>query len=133
MRKETVTCKNLFTEEEETHDLYFHLTEAEITMLNAATDNKIFDFDKVESSEEKVALFEKIISKAYGQKTADGKFIKDDIARKEFLCSPQYSALLMKFLKGEEKIEEFILGCLPRDISRQIKLNDDGTISTNKE
>lgn len=133
MRKETVTCKNLFTEEEETHDLYFHLTEAEITMLNAATDNKIFDFDKVESSEEKVALFEKIISKAYGQKTADGKFIKDDIARKEFLCSPQYSALLMKFLKGEEKIEEFILGCLPRDISRQIKLNEDGTISTNKE
>lgn len=133
MRKETVTCKNLFTEEEETHDLYFHLTEAEITMLNAATDNKIFNFDKVESSEEKVALFEKIISKAYGQKTADGKFIKDDIARKEFLCSPQYSALLMKFLKGEEKIEEFILGCLPRDISRQIKLNDDGTISTNKE
>ena len=133
MRKETVICKNLFTEEEETHDLYFHLTEAEITMLNAATDNKIFDFDKVESSEEKVALFEKIISKAYGQKTADGKFIKDDIARKEFLCSPQYSALLMKFLKGEEKIEEFILGCLPRDISRQIKLNEDGTISTNKE
>lgn len=133
MRKETVTCKNLFTEEEETHDLYFHLTEAEITMLNAATDNKIFDFDKVESSEEKVELFEKIISKAYGQKTADGKFIKDDIARKEFLCSPQYSALLMKFLKGEEKIEEFILGCLPRDISRQIKLNEDGTISTNKE
>lgn len=133
MRKETVTCKNLFTEEEETHDLYFHLTEAEITMLNAATDNKIFDFNKVESSEEKVALFEKIISKAYGQKTADGKFIKDDIARKEFLCSPQYSALLMKFLKGEEKIEEFILGCLPRDISRQIKLNEDGTISTNKE
>lgn len=133
MRKETVTCKNLFTEEEETHDLYFHLTEAEITMLNAATDNKIFDFGKVESSEEKVALFEKIISKAYGQKTADGKFIKDDIARKEFLCSPQYSALLMKFLKGEEKIEEFILGCLPRDISRQIKLNEDGTISTNKE
>lgn len=128
MIKETITCRNLFTEEEETHDLYFHLTEAEITMLNAGNDNKLFDFDKVESSEEKVLLFEKLISKAYGQKTADGQFIKDETARKAFLCGPAYSALLMKFLKGELKIEEFILGCLPREISRQIKIDKDGQI-----
>ncbi|MBP5597488.1 MAG: hypothetical protein J6Y02_19105 [Pseudobutyrivibrio sp.] len=130
MIKETVTCRNLFTEEEETVDLYFHLTEAEITMLNLSTNGKYASFNEEQAgSDEKVKMFETIISKAIGKKTDDGQFIKNDTIRDSFLCSPAYSALLMKFINGEEDINKFILGCLPRDISRKIEVKEDGSIN----
>ena len=44
MIKISVTCPNLFTEKDETIDLYFHLTEAEITMINVASNGKFENF-----------------------------------------------------------------------------------------
>ena len=129
MKKVTVECENIFTGEEEKVDLYFHLTEAELTMLNLSSNNKYVDYkDRPESRnvEEEIKLFEKLIEKAYGQKTENGMFIKDETAKKAFLCSPAYSALLLMFINKELDINEFVLGCLPKKVASMIEINSEG-------
>lgn len=124
---EKVKCENVFTGEEEEVTLYFHLTEAEITMLDLSSNNRYSSFkeeDPKNTMKSNVELFEKIITKAIGRKAENGDFIKNDQIRDSFLCSPAYSALLSKFITGEIEIEKFLLGCLPRSISRQIEFKD---------
>ena len=121
-----------FDGEERTKDLYFHLTEAEITLLNLASYGKYSKMNDKNIQEDvpaSIELFQKLIEKAYGQKLDDGTFIKDENAKKAFLCSPEYSALLMKFINQEINIGEFILGCLRKKVSGKIKLNEDGTVT----
>ena len=134
---EKVKCENLFTGEEEEVTLYFHLTEAELTMFNFENNNRLASFkedDPRNTPEENIKLFEKIISKAIGKKDEFGNFIKNDQIRDSFLCSPAYSVLLGKFISGEIDIVNFVLGCLPRAVSRQIEIKDGKpVIKPNKE
>lgn len=128
MIKVTVNCENLFTEENENVDLYFHLTEAELVSLNLSSNNKYSKYSemsKEEVGEEEIKLFEKLIEKAYGQRTPDGLFIKDETAKKAFLCSPAYSALLMKIMKEDGlTVKDFILGCFPKEISSKVLIDE---------
>lgn len=123
-----VTCNNVFTDEPETIDLYFHLTEAELTMLNLANDLQYSNFDvnnvEAKSAANQIYLFEQILKKAYGQRTPDGQFVKDETKTKAFLCSPAYSEFLKKFINEEIDVQEFIKGCLPNNISKQIEIKD---------
>lgn len=132
MRKETITYED-FDGEERTKDLYFHLTEAEITLLNLTEYGRFSKFkdqkDIQEDVPKSIDLFQKLIEKAYGQRLDDGTFIKDDNAKKAFLCSPEYSALLMKFINQEINVGDFIIGCLPKKIANKITLNSDGTVT----
>lgn len=134
MVKETIECENVFTGEKETVDLYFHLTEGELITLDLAENNKYSamkdkQIDPEINRRENVALFEKLIAKAYGQKSETGKFIKTQELRDEFLASDAYSQLLKKFISGEIDINKFIMGCLPKNISSRILLTEDGSIS----
>ena len=130
-----VTCENVFTDEPETIDLYFHLTEAELTMLNLAHNQQYSNYDETKKTDVKdqIYLFEKVIEKAYGQKTADGQFIKDEIATKAFLCSPAYSEFLKKFINEEINVQDFILGCLPKKIAKQISVQPNGKVTVNAD
>lgn len=130
MLKVTVKCEDLFTEEEKTVDLYFHLTEAELVSLNLVENNKFTNYKQNtnELGSQEIVLFEKLIGKAYGKRTADGKFIKNDEIRDEFLCSPEYSALLTKMSTGELTVQDFVTGCFPKSVQSKIKITDDGMI-----
>ena len=136
MVKETITYED-FDGSMKTTDLYFHLTEAEITLLNIKNNNRFNNINKDSVSSipvaDQVELFEKIIEKAYGQKLADGTFVKDDTARKAFLCSPAYSAFLMKFISGEIDAQKFILSCFSKSISKRIEINENGEVSAKEE
>lgn len=130
-----VTCENVFTDEPETIDLYFHLTEAELTMLNLAHNQQYSNYDENKKTDVKdqIYLFEKVIEKAYGQKTADGQFIKDETATKAFLCSPAYSEFLKKFINEEINVSDFILGCLPKKIAKQMSVQPNGKVTVNAD
>lgn len=127
MRVETIKCENLFTGEEEEVTLYFHLTEAELIILNAVSNNKYGSFnenDPKNTIASNVQLFEEVLKKAIGRKSENGEFIKNDQIRDAFLCSPAYSILLGKIISEEIKIDQFILDCLPRNVARQIEIKD---------
>ncbi|MBO7453572.1 MAG: hypothetical protein J6U54_24825 [Clostridiales bacterium] len=126
MRKETITYED-FDGNEKTKDLYFHLTEAEITVLNLTENGRYASFEQKDAESnmaDTIRLFEKLIQKAYGQKTEDGTFIKSEKAKEAFLCSPEYSELLTKFISGEINPGEFIIDCLPKKLSKKIDLKD---------
>ncbi len=131
MVHEQVVCENIFTGEDETIDLYFHLTEAELTMLNLGLNQQYSNYDenKNHDAKEQIYLFEKLIEKAYGQRTPDGQFVKDETKTKAFLCSPAYSEFLKKFINEEIKVQDFILGCMPKKISKQIDIKPDGKVA----
>lgn len=131
MIHEQVVCENVFTEEDETIDLYFHLTEAELTMLNLGLNQQYSNYDenKNHDAKEQIYLFEKLIEKAYGQRTPDGQFVKDETKTKAFLCSPAYSEFLKKFINEEIKVQDFILGCMPKKIAKQIDIKPDGKVA----
>lgn len=132
MVHEQVICENVFTGENETVDLYFHLTEAEVAMLDLGLNQQYSNFEQNRGDHDaktQIYLFEKLIEKAYGQRTPDGQFVKDETKTKAFLCSPAYSEFLRKFINEEIKVQDFILGCLPKKISKQMEIKEDGTVS----
>lgn len=122
----TVECEDVFTGEEKKVDLYFHLTEAELTLLDLSANNKysLFKEGDVRSNEENVKLFQKLIASAYGKRTESGQFIKNDEIRDSFLCSPEYSEFLTKIISGEIKVDDFIIGCLPKKVSKRLTIVD---------
>lgn len=125
-----IECENVFTEKPEKVDLYFHLTEAELTMLNLGTNEAYSKFtDEGTGSSQKVEMFQKLIKLAYGQKADNGQFVKNETARDAFLCSPAYSVFLMKIITGEINVQEFILGCMPKNISKKVQIDSDGKVS----
>lgn len=132
MVKYTIECEDIFTGEPTTVDLYFHLTEAELTLLDLAHNRKYTSYkqpsEKEDIVESDIILFQKLVEAAYGQKADNGMFIKDETAKKAFLCSPAYSELLKKMINGEISISSFIVGCLPKNVQSKMTVKEDGTI-----
>lgn len=104
MRKETITYVD-FNGEERSEDFYFHMTEADISMLefrleggmeayvtkiiNERDQNKIID------------TFCKIIDLSYGVKGLDGGFYKTPEALAKFKASQAYSDLFMHMMDAD--------------------------------
>lgn len=83
--------------------------------------------------------FKAIILKAYGVRTPDKKFYKDDIETKAFAASDAYSKLFMGFMTDSHgDILEFITGMFPKgsaiandpDIRKQLQELKQGTTET---
>ena len=62
-------------------------------------------------------LFEQLIQKSYGKKTADGGFAKSEKASTEFSQTEAYSELLMELMTDPtgKKFADFFKGILPKD------------------
>ena len=104
MRKETITYVD-FNGEERSEDFYFHMTEAEIAMLefrleggmeayitkiiNERDQNKIID------------TFCQIIDLSYGLKGLDGGFYKTPEALAKFKASQAYSEMFMRMMDAD--------------------------------
>src|SRR5512146_1143658 len=85
-------------EKEET--LYFHLTQAEAiemeTSVQGGMSNAIPIIAKKQDPAEMIAIIKGLILKAYGEKTPDGRFVKNQIIRDAFAATEAYSALFME-------------------------------------
>jgi hypothetical protein len=120
MIKETVTYKD-FNDQEQTEDLYFHLSKSELVELELGMDGGLGAYlqtlVKSGKTSEILGTFKKIISDSYGERSLDGRrFVKDPEKTKEFLGSPAYDAMFMKLVTSEEAVTEFILGVVPADL-----------------
>ena len=107
-------------EREET--FYFNLTQAEIAEMElsiegglAAKINKIIE---TKDNPTIIALFKDVIGKAYGEKSADGKyFVKSDEVRNAFMATEAYSVLFMELATNPDAAAAFINGIVPSSIS----------------
>lgn len=104
---------------------FFNLTQAEITEMELSVDGGLADMIKnivqAQNQKEIIKIFKKLILKAYGEKTADGKRFRktDDNGNSlsvAFSETEAYSKLFMELATDDEKAAEFVNGIMPSDI-----------------
>ena len=107
------TYKN-FNDDEVTGVFRFNLTEAELTKLFLVTEGGLEDYIKkiTEEHDNKklIEIFEQLLDMSYGEKTADGDFVKSPEILAKFKAKQVYSDLYMEWLTDETKAVEFIKG-----------------------
>jgi len=107
---------------------FFNLTQAELTEMELSVDGGLVEMIKgiveAKNQPEIIKIFKKLILKAYGEKTADGKrFRKTDdngaplsIAFSE---TEAYSKLFMELATDDEKAADFVNGIMPSDLDKK--------------
>lgn len=116
MIKKTITYKD-YNDNSRTDTFYFNLSKSELVELSAEYGN----FSEIANSNDLsklVPMMKKIILKAYGKKSDDGKrFIKSEELSTEFYQSEAYSSLFMELATNGEESSKFIKGLIPADIN----------------
>lgn len=125
MLKKTMTYTD-YNGNQVTDDFYFNLTKAELIELEISTDKAagleatINKLQEELNGAEIMALFKKIIRKAIGKKSVDGKrFIKNDEIADEFMQTEAYSDLFMEICTDAKKAAEFFNAIVPQSEEQQ--------------
>lgn len=100
---------------------YFNLTKAELIKWEGSTVGGMRAmYDKIiqtQDQEALIALFETIIQRAYGEKSADGKhFMKSPEILANFTSTEAYSELFMELASNDQAAAEFMNGIMPADL-----------------
>ena len=125
MIKKTMTYTD-YNGLERTEDFHFNLSKAEVLEWETSISGGLSEFiKKVSNTQDGPALmelFKKLITKSYGEKSADGKrFMKIDPATGrplyEAFCETEaFSQLYMELATNAEKAAEFVNGILPANM-----------------
>lgn len=128
MLKESITYVDPWSSEEITEDFYFHFTEAELARLSQARSSLRDEITRISNGDatnrEILAMFEMIISKAYGERSDNGRFVKNQEITDAFLSSEPYSVLIMSFFGSKEAAEKgarFMNGLMPASLLDRVK------------
>ncbi|MBQ6446472.1 MAG: hypothetical protein IJJ10_03285 [Bacillus sp. (in: Bacteria)] len=117
MLKETITYVD-YDGNERTEDFYFNLTQAELMEMELGIDGgltKLIEkIIKESDSKRIIETFKKIILKSYGEKTIDGRFIKNDEVINKFVSKQAYSDLFMKLATDADAGAKFIEQITPK-------------------
>lgn len=114
-----------FNGEERTEQHQFNLTKTEIAKLELGTTGGLSEMIRriIESKDtpEIIKIFEDIVLKSYGEKSADGRqFIKDEEKTKAFMQTPAYDQLFLELIGDANKAAQFIVGIVPNEIAKEI-------------
>ena len=124
MLKKTITYTD-YNDVERTETFYFNISESELTEMQLSTEGglaerlqKMIDSQDVPSV---TKVFKDIILKAYGEKSADGKYFRksEDISN-AFVATEAYNKLYMELLQDPDKLAEFINGLLPKSVRDEV-------------
>ena len=106
-------------------DCYFNLNKAEIMKMEMSTKGGLAErIQSVVDAQDQPAIiqiFEDLIQKSYGVKTADGAFVKRKEDLDEFISTEAYSELFMKLATDAEAAAKFINGIIPADMAKQLE------------
>lgn len=109
---------------------YFNLTKAEIMEMELSypggLSGAIRDIVATQKETELIKIFKDLILRAYGVKSADGRYIeKSEALSERFSHTEAYSILFMELATNADKAAEFINGITPSDIdTSKIELDD---------
>ena len=123
MIKETITYTD-YNGNERTEDFYFHLTKAEIMKMEMGVKGGLAEsINRIIAAQDTPALievFEDLIKKSYGVKTADGRgFLKRAEDLEAFMATEAYSILFMKLATDADAAAKFINGVVPADMAQK--------------
>lgn len=118
MLKKTITYTD-YDGNERTEDFYFNLNKAELLEMELNTSGGLQNFlQKIIDAKdvpELASIFKKIILKAYGVKSPDGKrFIKNQQLTDEFTQTEAYSELYTELCTDADKAAAFMNAVVPK-------------------
>lgn len=124
MLKKTVKYTD-FDGNQREEDLYFNLTQSELTEIQLGTaggfDKYIKRIAQQQNTEEMLAFYTMLITKSYGVKSDDGKYFrKSKEALEDFKSTNAYDVIFNE-LADTEKFTEFFLGVIPAEAANSIK------------
>lgn len=125
MLKKTIVFKDL-DGNELTEDFYFNLSAAEIAEMELSQDGglgeRLQEIVKDQDGSAIILMFKKILSKAYGQRSDDGRrFIKSDLISEEFMQTDAYSVLFLELVTNAEASADFVGGIIPADLQGKLE------------
>lgn len=130
MLKKTITYID-YNGEKRSEDYMFNLSQAECMEMELSTNGgmqQLIERIVSEKDNEKIVeIFKKIILKAYGIKSPDGKYFrKSTEISKDFESTEAYSVLFMELATNSDAAAEFIRGVLPavpENVNAPVALN----------
>lgn len=127
MFKTSITYKD-FNDDEQTDELYFHLSKAELAMMSWTKDGRFDNVIKyiIECKDytEMTKLFQEVIDVSYGTKAANGKFYKSPEILAEFKATAGYSELFMQLATDDVKAAAFLEQLMPADLLAKVKAQE---------
>lgn len=134
MLKKTITYSDL-DGKSLTEDFYFNLSKAELAEFglsrNGGFDTYLTKIVESENGDEIIAVFKKIISKSYGQRSEDGKsFIKSEKLSEWFMGTEAYSNLFYELITDPKASAEFINGVIPSDLAKMAEASSSTSVET---
>jgi hypothetical protein len=121
--KKTITFKN-FNDEEVTQDFYFHMSKAELLAMAADVSVMMARIQRIIDAKDGRAIlqeFRDIIEASIGMKSEDGsRFIRDGVARSQFMDSPAYDELLMELCASADAASQFIQNLIPEKMQEEM-------------
>lgn len=104
-----------------TEDFYFNISKAELAEMELTTNGgfgeMVQKIIKANDQPAVIKLFKKIILKAYGEKTPDGKYFnKSEALSDAFSHTEAYSELFMELATDSEAASAFVNGIIPQDV-----------------
>ena len=103
---------------EREEDFYFNITKSELVEMELAQKGGMSEYlekiTKAQTKDELVLWFKKIILKAYGEKSDDGRrFMKSEEISKAFSETEAFNQLYMELIVDEKKAAEFVNAVVP--------------------
>lgn len=125
MLKKTITYTD-YNGSERTEDFYFNLTKAEIMEMEMSTTGGLTEMiNRIVAAQDAPAIieiFKKLILKAYGEKSPDGKrFIKSEELSTAFSQTEAYSQLFMELATNADEASKFVNGIVPSTEVKAVK------------
>lgn len=109
-------------EKKETH--YFNLNKSEILKMEMGVKGGLAEsINRIVEAEDAPAIievFEDLIAKSYGVKTANGGFDKNPKYFEEFKTTLAYDALFMELATNADAAAEFVNKIIPAEMSKQL-------------
>lgn len=102
---------------EKEEDFYFNLSKADIIKMelseDGGMDKRLERLVKTQDMKEAIKVFEGLVLMAYGVKTDDGRFVKNDQIRADFVSSAAYSEIFTEIATDPDKATTFVNGVVP--------------------
>ena len=118
MLKETITYTD-YNDNERKEDFYFNLTEAEVIEMEMSESGGLVEMiNRIVAAQDApaiISVFKKLILKAYGEKSPDGKrFVKSEEISEAFSQTEAYSILFTKLATNADAAKDFVNGIVPK-------------------
>lgn len=123
MIKKELKYRDPFDGHEVTETAYFHMTQVNLMELEVEVEGGlqalIQHVSETNDPKEIMRIIKLLIAKSYGQRTSDGRFVKDQAKTDSFMSGEAFSEFFMDLVTDAEAAAAFVSGIVPSGIEER--------------